>query len=420
MLNVSSETPDVPHGLTGRSFRFRFDRRRAGDDVSVFFALRDADAALLSATADAILPYAGIMALVEGVDLDLGGMEVDPVLLRGVRSALAETARLHGRLRVPRIEGAVEVPVTGAPAAETGVFFSGGVDSMFSALRHRGPGAADLARPVAPATTAIHIYHTDRPVEPSAFRTLDALSYTAGQLGLRFVPVQSNLMTACRSLHDRWADLGHGAGLATVLHMLSGGLGTGVIGSTHVWGGLVPWGSSPVIDPLWSGRRMTVIHDDASFGRVEKTSLIAGAPEALDSLNVCDIRIEGKGYENCSACPKCLRTMVTLDLFGAGGEAAAPSFDWSAYEPGRFAHVFLRTDNERAFATEILDAARARGRADIVAACERALWRGRVLRPLARAENAVKASPLGIKYRRALKSQRDRAYRVMGWATKRA
>jgi hypothetical protein len=299
-----------------------------------------------------------------------------------------------------------------------GVFFSGGIDSLFSTLRYRDGADPPAVRDLAPLARAIHIYHAAKPEGPGAFATLEPLARSVAACGLGFVPVQSNMMTADRVLHDRWSDVGHGAGLATVLHLLSGGLRQGLVGSTHRWGALVPWGSSPVIDPLWSGRRMEVIHDDSGFGRVEKTALVAGVPEALAGLNVCDIRVEGEGYRNCSRCPKCLRTMTTLDLFGVADPQAAPTFDWGGYTPSAFARVFVRTDNDAAFAREIRAAAATRGRDDIVAACDAALRRGRALRPLARAEDAVKTSALGRRYRATLKAQRDRAYRALGWATK--
>lgn len=410
MLSVETTPFDPPEGLSGCAFRI--------GEATVFFAVPAAAAAALSPAAEAILPYAAIMALVHGDDLDLNGMSVDPVLLRNTRSALAETARWHGLRRVPALVGASEAPSDIVPAEGTAVFFSGGIDSHFSVLRFREGGDGDALRDTGPARDAVHIYHTPHPVAPRAFDTLDGLARTAGAFGLDLLPVQTNMMTADPELNDRWADIGHGAGLASVLHLLSGRFGAGVIGSSHTWGTLMPWGSSPVIDPLWSGRRMRIVHDDARYGRVEKTALVARSQAALAGLNVCDIRVEGRGYLNCSRCPKCLRTMVTLDLYGAAGAEAAPAFDWAGYTPAAFARVFLRTESDLSLAREIHDAAAAAGRQDIVAACDVALRRGRRLRPLVRAETLVKGSALGRRYRDRLKAQRTRAYRALGWATK--
>ena len=401
-------------GLCGRAFQLT-----AGDaEFSVFFALPEANASFLSTAPDVILPYAAMLALVHGEDLNCGGMTADSVLLRNMRCALEEVVRAHSGFRVPQIVNVTEAPVVANTSGQTGVFFSGGIDSFFSVLRHRKGGDADGAQWIGPATHAIHIYHTPEPVGIEAFETLAPLASAVDALGLSFIPLQSNYMTADRRLNDHWADLAHGAGLATVLHLLSGGLRQGLIGSTHTWGALVPWGSGPISDPLWSGRRMQVIHDDAAYDRVEKTELISQHPEALANLNVCDTRVDGKGYVNCSVCPKCLRTMLTLDLFGKNERRTAPAFDWSNYRPAAFARVFLRTENDTTFAFAIRDRAQTAGRPDIVSACDAALRRGRFLRPIARIEDFVKNSRIGRRYRRRLVEWRRSIYNRLGFATR--
>ncbi|MEM9250355.1 MAG: hypothetical protein AAGB05_16880 [Pseudomonadota bacterium] len=416
MISVTSVDQAFPEGLAGRAFALS----GLGDDITVFFAVPAQDAPCLSAAPEAILPYAGILALVRNTDLDLGDMPVDPLLLRNVRCALAAMAQSHQRRHVPKILGGVAQPASPARGSECGVFFSGGIDSIFSLLRHRQGATvpAETVRPIAPVTRALHIYHTPEPVAPSAFRTLDRLAETVDRFGVRFLPVQSNIMTADRHVHDRWGDIGHGAGLATVLHILSGRLGTGIIGSSHVWGGLLPWGSGPVIDPLWSGRRLEVIHDDSTFHRVEKTEFVAQHPEAMGAINVCDIRVDGKGYQNCSRCQKCLRTMITLDLFGMANPASSPAFDWSDYTPGAFAKVFLRTDNDISYVIDIRDRSEALGRTDVMQACDTALTRARLMRPISWTEDTIKASPVGRRYRQGLKRLRDRGYRAVGLAAK--
>ncbi len=416
MIQVRPTTMTFPEGLAGRAFSFS----GLGEETTVFFAVPEACASFLSDASEAILPYAGILALVRNTDLDIAGMEVDPVLLRNVRCGLAATAQSHERRHVPKIQNARPVAPGVQASPECGVFFSGGIDSIFSLLRHRkGAGqGAETVRPIAPVTQALHIYHTAEPVPAVAFGTLDTLAQTVKSFGAGFIPVQSNIMTADRHLHDRWGDIGHGAGLATVLHVLSAGLGTGIIGSSHVWGGLLPWGSSPVIDPLWSGRRLEVIHDDSTYHRVEKTEFVARHPEAMGAINVCDIRIDGEGYQNCSRCQKCLRTMVTLDLLGMANDTAAPAFDWSDYASGAFAKVFLRTDNDVSYVLDIRERAVDVGRTDVAQACDTALKRAKLMRPISWTENTIKASPVGRRYRQGLKRLRDRGYRAVGLAAK--
>lgn len=413
MISVCSSELKKNTGLVGRKFVI------SGDDIDleIFFGTPTGFQDLLNWREEIILPYLGILALLHGQDIDLDGAEVDPEFLRNVRCALSELARLHGGLRTPEISGSIPYTASVERVGTTGVFFSGGIDSFFSVLRLRDQ-MVDTSRTIGQLNYAIHIYHTDELSQPGAFETLRALSDSARACGMELIPIQSNFMTADHLMYDHWGHIGHGAGLATVLHLLSGGLQVGIIGSSHTWGGLMPWGSSPVVDPLWSSQNMKITHDDARYGRFEKTALVARSQEALTNLNVCDNRIDGTGYVNCSRCPKCLRTMVSLDLLDVRTKEQAPCFDWSEYSPSAFSKVFLRTESDATFAKEIRIAAAEHGRQDIVTACDDALKRGKTFRFVSRTEDHVKNTRLGRKYRSSLKRHRTRIYRAMGWATK--
>jgi hypothetical protein len=77
----------------------------------------------------------------------------------------------------------------------------------------------------------------------------------------------------------------------------------------------MPWGSHPVIDPLWSSENMEIIHDGANADRVTKImDTIALYPEALRLLRVCVNKRGGSG--NCGFCVKCIRTMTALEMAG--------------------------------------------------------------------------------------------------------
>jgi hypothetical protein len=73
---------------------------------------------------------------------------------------------------------------------------------------------------------------------------------------------------------------------------------------------LIPSGTHPLTDPLWSNECVEVIHDGAEAGRLEKIRIICGCESAMANLRVCfhDANV------NCGTCDKCVRTMIALKL----------------------------------------------------------------------------------------------------------
>ena len=77
---------------------------------------------------------------------------------------------------------------------------------------------------------------------------------------------------------------------------------------------LIPWGSHPDLDPLWSTERTFLRVDGAEVTRTEKVTAIAASPIAPSRLKVCwraDIEA------NCGRCEKCVRTQCALAIAGA-------------------------------------------------------------------------------------------------------
>jgi hypothetical protein len=84
------------------------------------------------------------------------------------------------------------------------------------------------------------------------------------------------------------------------------------IPSSHDYSQLVPWGTHPLVDPLWSTDDLEVVHDGCEATRLEKTALIASHDVALRHLWVC-----WGGRFNCGDCNKCQRTILALQALGA-------------------------------------------------------------------------------------------------------
>ena len=76
-----------------------------------------------------------------------------------------------------------------------------------------------------------------------------------------------------------------------------------------------PWGSHPLLDPLWSTEDIEFTHDGCEALRSAKIKAIARAPLALSTLRVCWANEQAE--YNCGRCEKCLRTMIALHVVGA-------------------------------------------------------------------------------------------------------
>jgi hypothetical protein len=81
----------------------------------------------------------------------------------------------------------------------------------------------------------------------------------------------------------------------------------------------MPWGSHPLVDPLWSTGTVEIVHDGCEATRSDKAARIATSETALRHLRVCWGYREAydRGIYNCGHCAKCLRTQVDLYLAGA-------------------------------------------------------------------------------------------------------
>jgi hypothetical protein len=85
------------------------------------------------------------------------------------------------------------------------------------------------------------------------------------------------------------------------------------IASSYDVNHLIPWGSHPDLDPLWSTERTAFRVDGIEVTRTNKVKAIASSPFALSQLKVCwhaDIDT------NCGRCEKCIRTQCALAIAG--------------------------------------------------------------------------------------------------------
>jgi hypothetical protein len=269
----------------------------------------------------------------------------------GISSALA--AEVNGKIQdIYRCWNRKLTRITAGPARESAqrsrqadgkaCTFSGGVDSFYTYLKNK----ASITHLLFVQGFDIRIEDTDR-----WKATLETLEPASREMGVTLLPVRTNL----RALLDPLAPWPyyHGGAIAAVGHALSGLIDQLYIASTHSYADLFPWGSHPLLDPLWSSEAIRFVHDGAEATRVEKVMAIADKSVVQKSLRVCWQNV-GDRY-NCGKCEKCLRTMINLAVCGQLDRCTTfpGGIDLQSVE-----RMELRNANDVSFAQENLDAAR--------------------------------------------------------------
>ncbi|HVT24816.1 MAG TPA: hypothetical protein VHD95_09330 [Rhizomicrobium sp.] len=96
------------------------------------------------------------------------------------------------------------------------------------------------------------------------------------------------------------------------------------------------------------------------YTRTAKTELLAKVPESYSGLYVCLRGYEQHKKLNCSACSKCLRTMMTLDILGVL-EKYKDVFDLDAFKSRQHQHVLGLSSSSINFSDDILSLAARQG-----------------------------------------------------------
>lgn len=264
----------------------------------------------VSTHGDAFLAAALLPAMRAGETLTLEGAPVSPMLLRGIAQAQDIYHRWDPRCQ--RIEIHADTAV--ADSVNTGIasFFSGGIDGSYTLSRHMDE-----------ITHLVFIKGVDIQVDNDTLydRALTSNQRFADAFGKTLLPVATNIRRFCHPRDLPWDKLYVGSGLASVA--LAMGFLRTYIASSYSYEDLHPYGSHPLLDPLWSNEATALVHDGCEASRSDKLSAIAKLPGALDILRVC---WQDAGY-NCGCCEKCLRTMVALRLLGLDAQSFPPLED---------------------------------------------------------------------------------------------
>lgn len=215
-----------------------------------------------------------------------------------------------------------------------GSCFSGGVDSWYSLLKHQ--------------ETISHLIlvrgfdiKTEDEDEKLWQMTRQNAEMIAQSFEKKLITITTNLRTQTDLqwlFHPKWAKIKyiwgkhyqgnfwgkclHGSCLAAIGLLLQQNISEFIIPSTHSYPHLRPWGSHPLLDPLWSTASLSVIHDGCEVDRFEKIKYkVSHSDLALKTIKVC--YKNPLNQYNCCECEKCLRTMMQLRLCGKLDQAIA-------------------------------------------------------------------------------------------------
>jgi len=266
-----------------------------------------------------------------------------------------------------------DAPCVGAKAVGTG--FSGGIDSFATICEH-------FARPTPEGFKLTHLFFFNVGAHgiPKKEGDLESISRQfharyeklkpfADEVSLPFVTVDSDI----HKFHP-WGHLEVAtfATASAVLFLQKGIRRYYVASSGHtyrqLWKFLGEGGRPDAIErinmmllPWLSTEWLDLVDDGNLFDRSRKTELVAGYPPAAKYLNVC------YGHDtldtNCSVCPKCARTLLTLEILGKLDEFSGV-FDIPKYRREVRRRLIAETvvnEKRNLFARHQMDLARERG-----------------------------------------------------------
>jgi hypothetical protein len=283
--------------------------RKIGWDT-VYFSLNDT--AQGAYVYDDASPFAAALLLPsmkQGEDLIIQG-SISERLYNGMHAVMHEVLRWNIGLKPVEIQADSVVADTHEPH-RTASFFSGGVDSFYTYLKHKqDPVRADRVD----SLILVNGFDVDRRNTQLWKRALTNIRAIASAENVELVVVRTNIQGLVEPVLV-W-DYTHGGCLAAVGLFLRGAFRRVYIPSTHSVDEQIPWGSNLALDGHWSTESTTFVHDGSEATRINKViSQIAQSPLALDHLRVC--YENERGAYNCGRCDKCLRTMINLYIAGS-------------------------------------------------------------------------------------------------------
>jgi len=291
------------------------------EPLRVFYTARGEVREFAGANADAFLVAALLPAMRVGEERIMVEGETCPMLRDNLKTVADQYHSWYPKaMRRLRIESAGSRVVAKPERLCHASMFTGGIDSMAVVAGNMQYFDEGDERRIRHAILVqgfdIGGYHADPEGEAFERAEKNARDMLAPH-GVPLSTVTTNLIDLYRSVVF-WSDTHHGAGCASVGHLLAPGITDLHIGSTYDALTLHPWGSHLATDPYCTSSGLRVWHDSAHLSRVDKVAFLAKHVDWLDKSVVCFYpeRAIKLGALNCGSCEKCVRTR--LELFAIG------------------------------------------------------------------------------------------------------
>jgi hypothetical protein len=270
-----------------------------GQTAELFLECTEPDLQCFSRSSNWIVPALLLYCMSHGEPLEIEE-PISPVLLRNMQTIQDIYATWLPGYRP--IQVIAPVGEGTAIPERTGLLFSRGVDSFYSLVKHNS-SISDLI--------VLHGFEFPWKDNGHFQEHLEKVRRIAAALDKRLIVVRTNLKEYLVQ-HTHW-DFSHGAALASAGLCLEGTISTCIVASTYAYDQVHPWGSHPLLDPLWSTGTLHFVHDGGEARRVDKLRAIADDKLAMAYLRACD---NAGSSGQCGHCEKCLRTMVGLHVIG--------------------------------------------------------------------------------------------------------
>jgi hypothetical protein len=295
------------------------NRDRPAQDI--FFETTPEFADNLTCNPNAFLIACAIPAMGFGEERIVLDQPISPTVKNGLERVMQTLTKWHGgKRRVIAIEAPLQTSIPSNPSRRAGCFFSGGIDALSMLRNNHLHYPQEHPRYIRDGILVYGILKGEDEEDPTFHHVLQGISAVAEDAGLNMIPIYTNAHAYIRDLDPRykfWKYEFHGAFLAAVAHALSGRLATVSISSSSDLTDLGPWGTHPLIDPLFSSEEVEIRHEDITLSRLEKTKIVGEWGLALKHLRVCNHKSSYQhGNYNCGQCDKCVNTMTALLSLG--------------------------------------------------------------------------------------------------------
>ena len=239
--------------------------------------------------------------------------------------ATTRCLKTQGKAHLDRKVIAIEAPTQSQvlfadkPSHAAG-FFSGGIDALAMVRDNHLTFPQDHPRHIQDGILVYGILEGENNSDPNFQNVIDAVSSMAKDAGIGLIQVSTNAYSHFRDLdpdYSFWRLEYMGSFLAAIAHAFVPRFTVASIASTYDYANLEPWGSHPLLDPLYSSSSLQIRHENAALSRLDKTKLVGQWDVALKHLRVCNEKASySQGNYNCGECGKCVKTMAAFLSLG--------------------------------------------------------------------------------------------------------